>query len=668
MDTRSPSSSSLEEKIARLRLLQKQNQHAEALRDARQLRGDAPDNRELFLIEASCLRHLGQIQDALEALGNLEQRHPRYSLLHEERGLCYVALKDAPHAIRSLLLAVELNPALFLSWKMLEGVYRISGDAANASNAADHVATLKHLPPEIVTATSLFSDGDLDRSEILIRAFLIKHGNYPDAMRLLARIGMAREVLDDAEILLEGVLNLAPDYHAARLNYAQVLAQRHKYDLAQQQIERLLLLDPSSLEYRRLAATIAVGLGDHQKAIAIYRDLLKETPRSPDVNLWMAHALKTTDQVAGAVTAYRAAAEARPDFGDAYWSLANLKTYRFLDEEIARMREYENLPSTALIDRYHLCFALGKALEDRGAFAESWSYYARGNALKREESNYRAELIEGNTSRQIEICTPEFFSKTKDWGAQAPDPIFVVGLPRAGSTLLEQILASHSQVEGTHELSDVQGIVADLQGRDPDPDSPRYPAALAELGREDAGRLGEKYLGDTRIYRSGRAYFIDKMPNNFRHIGLMHLILPNAKIIDARREPMSCCFSNLKQLFASGQEFTYSVEDIARYYRTYLELMRHWDEVLPGLVLRVHHEDVVTDLEGSVRRMLHHCGLDFEPSCIDFHKTKRSVRTPSSDQVRQPIFRDGLEQWKNYEAWLGPLKDALGDAVERYRE
>jgi tetratricopeptide (TPR) repeat protein len=668
MDTRSPSVLLPEEDIARLRMLQKQNQHAEALDEARRLQAEAPDKREIFLIEAISLRHLGKIDEALSLLETLEARYPRYSLLHEERGLCYVALKDAPRALKSLLLAVEINPALPLSWRMLEGVYRISGDLSSAATAADQVATLKHLPQDVVTATSMFSDGDLDRAEALIRAFLVKNGNYPDAMRLLARIGMAREILDDAEILLEAVVTLAPDYHAARLNYAQVLAQRHKYGLAQEQIGKLLAIDPSALEYRRIAATIAVGLGEHQKAIGIYEGLLKETPNSPDVNLWMAHALKTTDRFAEAVTAYRAAAAARPDFGDAYWSLANLKTYRFLDEEIEQMRTYENAAATSLVDRYHLCFALGKALEDRSEFADSWSYYARGNALKREESSYRAEIIEANTRRQIEICTPDFFLKRRVWGASSPDPIFVVGLPRAGSTLLEQILASHSQVEGTHELSDIQSAVSDLQGRDPDPDSPRYPGALADLTPDDFLMLGEKYLADTLVYRSGKPFFIDKMPNNFRHIGLIHLMLPNARIIDARREPMSCCFSNLKQLFASGQEFTYSIEDIARYYRTYLELMRHWDEALPGRVLRVHHEDVVDDLEGSVRRVLDYCGLPFEPACVDFHKTKRSVRTPSSEQVRQPIFRDGLDQWKKYEQWLQPLKAALGDALVRYRE
>ena len=268
------------------------------------------------------------------------------------------------------------------------------------------------------------------------------------------------------------------------------------------------------------------------------------------------------------------------------------------------MRAAESAPATGLIDRYHLCFALGKALEDRAEFAESFRSYERGNALKRAESKYRADIIENNTSRQIEVCTAEFFARRRGFGVPADDPIFIVGLPRSGSTLLEQILASHSQVEGTQELPNIQQIVQKLRGREPDLDDSRYPRILEEIDADTARKLGEHYLERTRVYRAGKPRFVDKMPNNFRHLGLIHLILPNARIIDARREPMACCFSNLKQLFARGQEFTYSIPDIARYYRTYLELMDHWDRVLPGRILRVHHEDVVEDLEGNVRRML----------------------------------------------------------------
>jgi tetratricopeptide (TPR) repeat protein len=662
------SPSPIELEVVRLRKLQHDDQHREALRGVEPLVAELPENRDLLLIAAISLRHLLRIPESLAVLDRLERLQPRFSRQHQERGLCFVALRDAPNAIEAFLRGVNINPALPASWNMLERLYRMTGDPENAATAAAHVAALGALPPEVVTATSLFSDGDLGPAENIVRAFLLRHGDHVEAMRLLARIGIARDVLDDAELLLEAVLVLAPDYRAARYDYANTLVLRHKYSQAREQLEQLLALEPVNLDYRSLAAATAVGLGEHDAAIGLYRGMLADVPGSPDVNLWLAHALKTVGQVPEAIEAYRAAAAARPDFGDAYWSLANLKMYRFSDAEMDRMRAEEASPATQPVDRQHLCFALGKALEDRGETAESWTYYERGNGLKRAESRYRPEILEANTAGQIAVCTRDFFERRAGWGDARPDPIFILGLPRSGSTLLEQILASHSQVEGTQELSDVQRIVLEIQGREPDLDNPRYPGALADLSPEEFQRLGARYLADTRVYRTAKPFFIDKMPNNFRHIGLIHLMLPNARIIDARRDPMSCCFSNLKQLFAQGQEFTYSAEDIARYYRTYLELMRHWDDVLPGRILHVQHEDVVADLEGSVRRMLDFCGLDFEPACLDFHKTERSVRTPSSEQVRRPIFRDGLDQWKRYEPWLEPLRVALGDAVERYRD
>jgi tetratricopeptide (TPR) repeat protein len=662
-----PLPSPVELEVRRARELLKSRDYAGALRAAEALAVNVPENRDVLYLIAVSRRFLGKIPEALAALERLEQLHPKFSRLYQERGHCYVALRDAPQAIDAFLKGVNINPALPASWGLLEGLYRMTGQPENARTAAAHVATLKDLPPEILIATGLFSDGDWLPAENMVRAYLLKHGNHVEGMRLLARIGIERGVLDDAEILLEAVLALAPDYRAARYDYARVLLERHKYLRTREELEKLLKLEPRNRTYLTQYATAIVGLGEHERAVELYRELLVDSPQAADVHLSIAHSLKTLGKRQESIEAYRAAATARPNFGDAYWSLANLKTYRFSEGEIASMRAEESSPGTPLVDRYHLCFALGKALEDQGSFEESFRYYERGNAFKRSESRYRPEIIEQNTRLQIEVCRAELFSRHEGAGAQNPDPIFIVGLPRAGSTLLEQILASHSRVEGTQELADIPRMVLDLQGRDPDLEHPRYPGVLAGTSREDLRRLGEKYLGDTRVYRTDRPYFIDKMPNNFRHIGLIHLILPNAKIIDARREPMACCFSNLKQLFASGQEFTYSITDIARYYRTYLELMRHWEMVLPGRVLRVQHEDVVDDLEGNVRRILHFCGLDFEPGCVEFHKTERSIRTASSEQVRQPIFREGLDQWKNYEQWLEPLKDALGDALLGYR-
>jgi tetratricopeptide (TPR) repeat protein len=663
-----PAKSSVEQDIGRLRGLQQTGRHDEALAGALGLEAELPENRDVLLLVATSQRCLGQIDAAMGTLDRLERLYPRFSRLHQERGMAFVGLRDAPNAIRSLLIAVNINPALPASWKMLDGLYRMTGDPVDAATAAAHVETLKALAPEVVTATSHFSDGDIGLAEQIIRPYLLRAGDDPEAMRLLARIGIEMEVLNDAETLLEAVLERLPNYHAARYDYVQTLIKRQKHVEARAEAQKLLAVDPTSGDYLTLAANAEVGLGQSERALEIYAEMLRLQPSSWDVPLWMGHALKTIGQVPEAVERYRAAAAARPDFGDAYWSLANLKTYRFTDDEIARMRAEEDSPAIAPVDRFHLCFALGKALEDRGEVEQSWTFYKRGNALKRSESKYVPEITEANTEAQKRVCARSFFAERVGWGDPSLDPIFVLGLPRAGSTLIEQILASHSQVEGTLELSDVQRAVLDIQGQGPKDARPRYPDALADLPPEAFEAMGRRYLADTRAYRTDRPFFIDKMPNNYRHVGLIHLMLPNARIIDARRDPMSCCFSNLKQLYAQGQEFAYSVEDIARYYRTYLELMRHWDEALPGRVLRVQHEDVIDDLEGSVRRILDYCGLPFEEACIEFHKNRRAVRTPSSEQVRQPIFRDGLDNWKTYEPWLGPLKAALGDALTTYRD
>jgi predicted Zn-dependent protease len=651
---------------ARLRTLVREHKFAEVLAAGEGLRPESPGNRDALLCVAIAQRYLHRIPEALQTLAALERHYPRFSRLYEERGRCFVELRQAPQAIEAFLTAVNINHALPGSWSMLEGLYRMTGETANAAMAGSHVATLRKLPQPIVVATGLFADGDLEAAEALIRRYLIEHGDHVEAMRLLARIGIAHKVYDDAELLLAAVLERAPGYRSARQEYAGALVELHKHELARRELDELLKAEPDSPALRMLYAANCAGLGEHSQAIERYQALLSGTPADAGVHLSIAHALKTLGQQDEAIAAYRRAAACRGDFGDAYWSLANLKTYQFTEDESRHIRAALEAPATATVDRYHLCFALAKALEDQGEYGESFHYYELGNRLKRPECRYRPELIENNTRQQIEVCTREFFASRRGWGVAAGDPIFIIGLPRSGSTLLEQILASHSQVEGTQELPNIQQLVSLLRGRDPY-DS-RYPRILAQLTAENYRELGEKYLADTRVYRSGKPFFIDKMPNNFRHLGLIHLMLPNAKIIDARREPMACCFSNFKQLFANGQEFTYSIEDIARYYRTYLELMRHWERVLPGRILRVHHEDVVDDLEGSVRRLLDFCGLAFEPQCITFHETRRSIRTASSEQVRQAIYREGLEHWKHFEPWLAPLRSALGNALSDYRD
>jgi tetratricopeptide (TPR) repeat protein len=646
--------------VRRIRALVESNRFDAALAAGETLVATVPEDRNVLYMIAVSQRYLKRIPDALATLARLERHHPNFSRLFQERGHCYVTMHDAPRAISAFLRAVNLNAALPASWRTLETLYRMTGDAENAATAAAHVATLAQLPAEVVTATGMFSDGELVLAEGVVRTYLLKHGNHVEAMRLLARIGLAQDVLDDAETLLEAVLAVAPDYRAARYDYVVALLRRHRHGCAIAELDKLLQLDPSNRVYRTTYAAAVVGLGDHERALRIYRELLADAPQTADLHLSLAHSLKTLGRQQEAIEAYRASATVRPSYGDAYWSLANLKTFQFTDDEIARMRAEETAESTASEDRYHLCFALGKAFEDAGEFAESFRYYERGNALKKSTSRYRPQSVERNTRLQTAICTKEFFALRRGVGCSSPEPIFIVGLPRSGSTLLEQILASHSMVEGTMELADIPRTVLELQGREPDSENPRYPRLLADLSPEDLRKLGEKYLSNTRVYRTAKPFFIDKMPNNFRHIGLIHLILPNAKIIDSRRSAMACCFSNFKQLFAAGQEFTYGLEDMGRYYRTYVELMAHWDSALPGKVLRVNYEDVVGNLEANVRKILRFCDLEYEPQCMEFYRTERSIRTASSEQVRRPIFKEGLEQWRNFEPWLGPLKDALG--------
>src|ERR1700722_10195925 len=459
--------STVESEVSRIRVLLKERRFADGVAAAAALRSRVPENRDVLYLLALGQRQLLRTADALATLEQLERFHPGYSRLYQERGHCYVAMKDAPQAIQAFLRAVTINPALPASWGMWEGLYRMCGEADDAGRAAAHVAKLKTLPQEVITATGLFSDGDLAAAEKMIRAFLLAHGDHIEAMRLLARIGAALEVFDDAELLLAAVLERFPDYSAARYDYASVLLGRHKHSQALVELDKLLRLDPANRQYRTLHATAAVGLGDHARAIKLYEDLLRDAPpRSPDaaeLHLSMAHSLKTLGRQPDAIGEYRAATRERPDFGDAYWSLANLKTYRFMDAELESMRTAEAAPATGLVDRYHLCFALGKAYEDRGEYAESWGYYERGNALKRAESRYRPDVIELNTANQKSVCTRNFFEQRRGFGLTDTAPIFVVGLPRSGSTLIEQILASHSAVEGTQELADIPRYVLELQ-------------------------------------------------------------------------------------------------------------------------------------------------------------------------------------------------------------
>lgn len=575
--------------------------------------------------------------------------------------------EDAKVAFRR---AVEHNPGLLTSWQHLRDL--IDDEESELSTRIDaNVRYLESLPAPLRSVVSMRHEQKRRKAEQTCRSYLQEHPKDPEGMRLLALLASEQGMLDDAEFMLESAVEFEPTNDRVRLSYVDILHKRQKFDKSLAQAEVLCKNNPENQTYRLAQANQLAGLGDYERALIVYDDILKRYPQSnlASPRLWLSrgHALKTHGRVRDAVDSYRHAYSMKPDFGDAYWSLANLKTYEFSDEELTRMHELVNDANVELDDLAHLHFALGKALEDREEFQESFSRYEEGNNIRRKQTRYDASAMSARLKLQRWVCNEAFFADRGGVGCDAPDPIFIVGLPRAGSTLLEQILASHSKVDGTLELHHISSIAQKLDSRRRQRDAPRYPGTLGQLRRRTFHKIGEQFMTETRVHRGTAPFFIDKMPNNFRHIGLIHLILPNAKIIDARRDPMSCCFSGFKQLFASGQEFTYGLHEIGTYYQDYIELMRHWDTVLPGKVLRVHYDDVVNDLEVEVRRILDYCELPFESSCVEFHRNPRAVRTPSSEQVRQPIYRQALEQWKYFEPWLSPLKEALGPALWSYR-
>ncbi len=621
------------------------------------------NNTEALYLTAVCNRYLQKTTNAKSALSRLKRLLPTYGRAFQEEGHLFRLENDIANAISSYQRAVMLNSALVASWKALSELYEAVGDEDGMQRVKDQLTRLQAAPPELVSIESMIHEGKLLKAEQLCRDFLQKNPHHVEAMRLLADLGSRLHVLDDAEFLLESCLEFEPDHIQARLDYVNVLHQRQKFEKALEQAAILRERERGNPIFESAFANQSMAIGDFDTALEIYDALLEQYPNTPITHLVRGHALKTVGRQDAAIESYRTAYKVKPDFGDAFWSLANLKTYRFTDDEIKQMQACERDPGTQLEDHFHLCFALGKAFEDLAEFDSSFTYYERGNALKKAQLQYDPDKMQKEFETQKAVLSKEFFEQTSHSGASSPAPIFIVGLPRAGSTLLEQILASHSMVDGTLELPNIPALVHRLNGRQRISDDPRYPDVLNELDHEQLTKFGESYIESTEVYRSGAARFTDKMPNNFRHIGLIHLILPNAKIIDARRDPMACCFSGFKQLFAQGQEFTYGLEDIGRYYQGYVELMHHWDEVLPGKVLRVQYEDVITDLETQIRKILEFCELPFEDACIEYYKTERSVRTASSEQVRQPIYDEGVEHWRNYEGFLAPLKSALGPTL-----
>jgi tetratricopeptide (TPR) repeat protein len=642
-------------------------QPALAAEQASEILKVAPDHPVAALLLGVAERSCGRAEVALEHLQRLCQKQPRWAAAHYELGMTLGLLGHGEAAIAALRRAVDLKPDMSDAWRALGDHLTAIGETAAADAAyARHIKAATRDPRLLAPAAALV-ENRIPEAEALLREYLKRYPTDVAALRMLAEVAARLRRFSDAQTLLERCLELAPSFDAARHNYATVLNRQGKAAAALPHVEQLLAREPRNPGYRNLKAAVLANLADYAGSARTYEGVLKEFPQQPKVWMSYGHSLKTSGRLEEAVAAYRRAVTMEPRLGEAYWSLANLKTFHFSTADVLAIRNALAREDLSDEDRLHLEFSLGKALEDEGSYADSFAHYAAGNALRRRSLPYSPEANADLVRRARALFTAEFFAARGGSGVDAIDPIFILGLPRAGSTLLEQILASHPRVEGTMELPDIPQIARELAERHGADERAGFFQSVAELTGAELRALGERYLESTQVFRRrGTPHFIDKMPNNWVYVGLIHLMLPNARIIDARRHPLGCCFSCFKQHFARGQSYTYGLEDLGSYYRNYVALMAHFDAVLPGRVYRVAYEDMVHDTEPQVRRLLGHCGLQFDDACLRFYENERAVRTASSEQVRQPIFRESLEQWRHYEPWLGPLKATLGSVLPAY--
>lgn len=562
---------------------------------------------------------------------------------------------------------LRLTPHQGDALRLMARALRMLGRTAEADLADMAAIKSSSHVPALVDAARALAENRLNDAEHLLRPHLERHPSDAAATRMLAEIAARVGDLDSAEQLLRHALSLAPAYSAARLRLARTLLLRNRPAESLKILDTILTSDPHHRAATGSRAAALGSIGEYDEAIAIYERLLEQQP--DEAGIWMSygHLLNTVGRTDESIAAYRRATAINPGYGEAWWSIANLKTVRLDEADIVRMTQALEQPELDEVKRLHLHFALGKAHEDARRYEPSFANYAEGNRLRRETSGYDADAHAELVRRCRSVYSSELFKRQAEAGSPSPDPIFILGMPRSGSTLIEQILSSHSQIEGTSELPYLPSVVQRLGAEAAAQGGPVYPDLIGVLNAETLRALGEEYRDSARVHRKTRKpHFIDKLPNNWINAGLIHLILPNARIIDARRHPLDCCFSNFKQNYARGQGFSYGLEDLGRYYRGYVEFMAHIDEVLPGRVHRLIHEQLVDDTEAEVRRVLSYLGLPFEDSCLRFYENDRAVRTPSAEQVRRPINREGVERWKAYEPWLGPLKEALGPVLDCY--
>ena len=613
----------------------------------------------LYLAAVSS-RYLKNYDDSKKYIESLLTNAPDMGRAYQELGHLNRDSGNEEDSIKHYRQACELNPALPSSWKALYSYFKKNENKPAADHAYMQMNTLETMPNTLLFISQILNEGKLGIAEEKCREFLKQYPTNTYAMSLLSDIADRLGYFDDAEFLLESAVKLSPNDGELRMKYAMILRKKQKFAKTMEQVNILCEKFPENLSYQAQKASEIMQNGDHKGAIDLFDDILKKNPYNFSILTSKGHAQKTLGESDRAIKSYQTAYQVKQDHGEAFFSLANLKTYEFSKNELNIMREQLQRVDLTMRDKAYFHFALAQGCEAVGEYDEAFFHLDSGNKIKNKQSKYSIERMDKELQAQIDVCDELFFEKHGQGGHETKDPIFILGLPRAGSTLIEQILASHSMIDGTLELPNILSMAQSLRGDDIYGKEGNYPKSMENLSLEKRIAMGEKFISDTSMHRNEAPRFTDKMPNNFRHIGLIHLIMPNAKIIDARRYPLDCCFSMFKQLFAQGQEFTYGLTEAGSYYKSYIKLMNHWDQVLPNKILRVNNEDIIDDLEGQVVKMLNFLELPFEESCITFYETDRSVRTASSEQVRKPINKAGMDRWKPYAKYLGPLLDGLG--------
>jgi len=639
----------------------KENRFQDAINLLKIILKDNPENIDCLYLAAVSSRYLKHFEDSKKYIESLLLNAPDMGRAYQELGHLSRDMGNEEKAIRHYRQACEHNPALIASWNSLYQYFLKDQNQAAADHALKQLDTLKSLPGSLLYIHQVLNEGRLGLAERKCRAFLKENPTNTYAMSLLSDIANRLGYFDDAEFLLEKAVEFKPSDGELRLKYASILRKKQKFSKTMEQVNILCDQYPDNQLYQAYKASEIMQNGGHDEAITILDDILKKNPYNFSSLTSKGHAEKTLGKTDQAIESYRSAYKIRQDHGEAFFSLANLKTYSFSKDEIHNMRYQVERLDLSLKDKAYFHFALAQGCESNGDYEEAFYHLEKGNKIKNDQSLYSIERMDKELQSQIDVCNEKFFRDLGPGGYDTKDPIFILGLPRSGSTLVEQILASHSKIDGTLELPNILSMAQSLRGDDIYGKEGNYPKSMESLTIKQREDFGKSFIEDTRMHRKDAPMFTDKMPNNFRHIGLIHLIMPNAKIIDARRYPLDCCFSMFKQLFAQGQEFTYGLKEAGSYYSSYVKLMHHWEKVLPGKILRVNNEDVISDLDGQVKRILEFLDLPFEEECISFYETNRSVRTASSEQVRKPINKDGMGRWKPYAKYLKPLLNVLDD-------